>query len=98
MTTIWLLLLLVSIVYGFWLQRQQDERAILLAKQLCRQHQLQFLECGRQGHRFSKLNDRRRWFTYYQVDFSSDGESRYQAVLTMQGLRLANFNQPPHRI
>lgn len=98
MTTIWLLLLLVCIVYGFWLQRQQDERAMLLAKQLCRQHQLQFLECGRLGHRFRKIGQRRRFATYYQVDFSSDGESRYQAELTLQGLHLASFNLPPHRI
>lgn len=98
MTTIWLLLLLVCIVYGFWLQRQQDERAMLLAKQLCRQHQLQFLECGRLGHRLRKIEQRWRFATDYQVDFSSDGESRYQAELTLQGLRLAGFNLPPHRI
>jgi len=98
MATIWLILLLVSIVYGFWLQRQQDERAILLARQLCKQHQLQFLECGRIGHRFKKLHNRWRWYTYYQVDFSSDGESRYQAELLLQGLRLAAFNLPAHRI
>ena len=98
MSTIWFLLLLVSLVYGFWLQRKQDERAVHLAKQLCRQHQLQFLECGRHGHRFSKINGRRRWVTYFQVDFSSDGESRYQAELVLQGLHLAQFTLPPHRI
>lgn len=98
MGSILLLLIVVSIAYLFWLQRKQDERATFVARQLCRQHQLQFLECGRQGHRWFKLAGRRRFITCYQVDFSSDGESRYQAELQLNGLHLASFTLPPHRI
>ncbi len=98
MTSIWLLLLLGSIIYGFWMQRKQDERAFVLARQLCQQHQLQFLECGRQRHHIAKLQQRWRWLTSYHVDFSSDGESRYQAELLLSGMRLAKFTLPPHRI
>lgn len=98
MTTIWLILLLVSIGYAFWLQRKQDERALSLAKQLCRQYQLQFLECARTGHSIRMHHSRRRLFTRYQIDFSSDGESRYQAELLVVGMRLAAFNLPAYRI
>lgn len=98
MGTMLLLLMVVSIAYLFWLQRKQDERALLVARQLCRQHQLQFLECGRQKYRWMKLAGRRRFITCYHVDFSSDGESRYQAELLLNGLHLANFILPPHRI
>jgi hypothetical protein len=98
MTSIVLLLILITIGYGFWLQRKQDERAVLLARQLCRQHQLQYLECGRSHYGLKKFGQRRRFVSCYQVDFSADGESRYQAELVLSGLHLAAFELPPHRI
>ncbi|MDD4863339.1 MAG: DUF3301 domain-containing protein [Alishewanella agri] len=98
MASIVLLLLVITIGYGFWLQRKQDERAVLLARQLCRQHQLQYLECGRSHYRLRKIGQRRLFVSCYQVDFSADGESRYQAELVLSGLHLAAFELPPHRI
>ncbi|MBP8227931.1 MAG: DUF3301 domain-containing protein, partial [Pararheinheimera sp.] len=85
MDFVWLLLLGMAFVYAFLLQRKQDETAIKLAKHLCKQQQLQFLECARGKHQFAKLDNRWRWFTSYQVDFSGDGESRYQAELRLSG-------------
>lgn len=93
-----LLLLISSVCYVFWLQRKQDERAVTVARQLCQQQQLQMLDCGRSGHRFRKVNGRLRFLTSYQVDFSGDGESRYQAELLLSGMRLAEFNLPAYRI
>lgn len=98
MGSVLLLLALTGICYGFWLQRKQDERARSLAKQLCQQQQLQLLDCGRNGHSIRKMNSRLRWVTSYQVDFSGDGQSRYQAELLLRGMRLADFHLPPHRI
>jgi hypothetical protein len=98
MGSVLLLLLISSICYLFWLQRKQDERAIMLARQLCQQQQLQLLDCGRSGHSFKKINGRLRFITAYQVDFSGDGESRYQAELLLSGMRLAAFNLPTYRI
>lgn len=43
MDFVWLLLLGMAFVYAFLLQRKQDETAIKLAKHLCKQQQLQFL-------------------------------------------------------
>jgi len=98
MGSISLILLVFVICYFFWLQRKQDERALVLARSLCQQQQLQFLECGRSGHRFTKIQGRWRFLTQYQVDFSGDGDSRYQAELMLCGMRLAAFNLPVYRI
>ncbi|MDX3774498.1 DUF3301 domain-containing protein [Chromatiaceae bacterium AAb-1] len=95
---IWLILLLVAACYIFWLQRKQDERALTLARNLCQQQQLQLLDCGRTGHRFRQVQGRWRLLTQYQVDFSGDGDSRYQAELLLSGMRLAAFNLPVYRV
>ncbi|MFC4656822.1 MULTISPECIES: DUF3301 domain-containing protein [Rheinheimera] len=98
MDFVWLLLAVMAFAYAFLLQRKQDEVAEKLARQLCKQQQLQFLECARDGHQFARLDHRFRWFTRYKVDFSSDGESRYQGELRLSGLRYLSFQLPPHRI
>lgn len=98
MGSVILLLVLTSICYGFWLQRKQDERATQLARQLCQQQSLQLLDCGRNSHSIRKHNGSLHWLTSYHVDFSGDGESRYQAELLLSGMRLAAFNLPAYRI
>lgn len=86
------------VVYWFIQQRKQDERATALARQLCEQQQVQFLECARAGHKLQSINGKKRLRTLYLVDFSGDGESRYQAELWLKGLRLAVFELPPFRM
>ena len=98
MGSVLLLLAIGTVCYLFWMQRKQAERAIVVARQLCQQQQLQLLDCGRSGHSFRKINGRLRFITLYQVDFSGDGESRYQAELLLSGMRLAAFNLPAYRI
>jgi hypothetical protein len=98
MGSVLLLLVISTICYLFWMQRKQDERAVMLARQQCQQQQLQLLDCGRSGHSFRRINGRLRFITQYQVDFSGDGESRYQAELLLSGMRLAAFNLPTYRI
>ena len=44
MGSVLLLLFIGSICYLFWMQRKQDERALLVARQLCQQQQLQLLD------------------------------------------------------
>lgn len=98
MSSIAVLLALMLVAYLFLLQRRQDERAIALAKQLCQQQQVQYLDCARDGHRWVKRSKNAGFRTLYLVDFSGDGESRYQAELWLKGLRLADFVLPPFRI
>jgi hypothetical protein len=98
MATTWLIIFLLTICYVFWLQRKQDERAIMLARHLCKKHELQYLDCGRKAHKIERLNGKRRLLTHYSVDFSSDGESRYQATLTMAAMQYAAFDLPAYRL
>ncbi|MDP4528015.1 DUF3301 domain-containing protein [Alkalimonas delamerensis] len=98
MGTTWLIIGLLVICYLFWLQRKQDERAILLARHLCKQRDLQYLDCARLGHKLEQRQGRLRWLTYYCIDFSSDRESRYQATLSLNGLQYTAFEVPPHRL
>lgn len=98
MGSMWLILVVLSIIYLFWQQRKQDEQALRIARQHCQQQQLQLLDCARIKHTFVRHNGRLRWLTSYQVDFSGDGESRYQGELLLAGMRLAAFNLPAYRI
>jgi hypothetical protein len=93
----WVLALMV-VALLFWRQRQQDERATALARQLCQAQQIQFLECARVGYRRTDHAGRKGFFALYQVDFSGDGESRYQAELWLRGNRLSDFRLPAFRI
>ena len=40
MGSVLLLLVIGTVCYLFWMQRKQDERAIVVARQLCQQQQL----------------------------------------------------------
>lgn len=98
MSWTWFLLGLFALAYGFFMQRKQDELAEKMARHLCKQQQLQFLECARERHHLSKFQQRTRWTTSYKIDFSSDGESRYQGELRLSGLRYLSLDLPPYRI
>lgn len=94
MSSVAVLILLMFIAYVFLMQRRQDERATALAKQLCQQQQIQYLDCARVSHKLVKKDGHRVFRTLYQVEFSGDGESRYQAELWLKGLKLAAFELP----
>lgn len=98
MTFSYLLLAVMAIALLFWRQRQQDERATALAKQLCKAQQIQFLECARVGYRRTNPAGEKGLYALYQVDFSGDGESRYRAELWLRGNRLSEFRLPAFRI
>ena len=98
MGSISILLLLMFIAYLFLIQRRQDERATALAKQLCQQQQIQFLDCARDSHRWIALKGKKGLRTLYLVDFSGDGESRYQAELWLKGQKLVAFELPAFKM
>lgn len=98
MGSVLILILLMLIAYVFLIQRRQDERATALAKQLCQQQQIQFLDCARESHRWIELKGQKGLRTLYLVDFSGDGESRYQAELWLKGQKLVAFELPAFKI
>ncbi|MFM4701958.1 DUF3301 domain-containing protein [Aeromonas bivalvium] len=92
---LWILLLVV-LASAFWHQRRQAELAWQYLRRYCQQHQLQLLSVAR-SHR-QLAHGPLRLLTCYQFEFSSDGESHYLGTLTMQGLKIAGVELPPHRL
>lgn len=90
------ILLLGLVGWAFWQQRRQAELAWQYMRRYCQHHDLQLLSLARThralGHKPLRL------LTYYQFEFSSDGESHYQGQLCMQGLHVAGVELPPHRL
>lgn len=90
------ILLLILIGGAFWQQRRQAEIAWQYMRRYCQHHDLQLLSLARThralGHGPLCL------LTYYQFEFSSDGESHYQGQLCMQGFHVAGVELPPHRL
>ena len=97
MTMIWVMILLMLVTYLFMAQRRQDEFAVAYARKECERHQVQYLECARQGHKFMKIEGAWRFRTLYIVDFSGDGQSRYHADMQLRGNRLARFDMPAYK-
>ena len=87
------ILLLGAIGWAFWQQRRQAELAWQYMRRYCQHHDLQLLSLARThralGHKPLRL------LTYYQFEFSSDGESHYQGQLCMQGLHVAGVVKSP---
>ena len=90
------ILLLGLVGWAFWQQRRQAELAWQYRRRPCQPHEPQLLSPARThralGHKPLRL------LTYYQFEFSSDGESHYQGQLCMQGLHVAGVELPPHRL
>ncbi|GKQ66852.1 hypothetical protein KAM344_20170 [Aeromonas caviae] len=90
------ILLLGLVGWAFWQQRRQAELAWQYMRRYCQHHDLQLLSLAR-THRALRHKPL-RLLTYYQFEFSSDGESHYQGQLCMQGLHVAGVELPPHRL
>ncbi|CAM3867895.1 hypothetical protein A9R10_02505 [Aeromonas piscicola] len=90
------ILLLILIGAAFWHQRRQAELAWQYMRRYCQHHDLQLLSLAR-SHR-ALAHQPLRLLTYYEFEFSSDGESHYQGQLRMQGLHIVGVDLPPHRM
>ena len=90
------ILLLGLVGWAFWQQRRQAELAWQYMRHYCHHHNLkqQTLERTPRAPEHKPL----RLLTYYQFEFSSDGESHYQGQHCMQGLHVAGVELPPHRL
>ncbi|MGL6530320.1 DUF3301 domain-containing protein [Aeromonas hydrophila] len=90
------ILLLILGAGAFWHQRRQAELAWQYMRRYCQHHDLQLLSLAR-SHR-ALAHQPLRLLTYYEFEFSSDGESRYLGQLRMQGLQVVGVELPPHRV
>lgn len=93
-------LLLVCLVFWYFIYlRKVSEEANIHAKQYCEQSQLQFIAIGRQSSRLTF--DKKYglvWLSLFDVEFSGDGESSNNAVLSLYGLKLGSVVVPPYRV
>lgn len=93
-----ILIAAIAFIAGlFWQLRQLGEQAQRVAKNYCKQQQLQFLDVALLNVRL-KFNRRGPyWNSRYQFGFSSDQENRYEGVLEFNNRRLAQVHMPVYR-
>lgn len=96
LTDLMLLFGFIGVCGAFWQWRQQDEAARQYALQLCKRHELQFLDIARRKGR-PRWQKGFGWLAVFQFGFSSDGEMRYEGTLDLFNLRLQDTYIPPHR-
>ncbi|WP_427980342.1 DUF3301 domain-containing protein [Agarivorans sp.] len=85
------------IVMLFWRRRKDAERAQWLIKQKCQQLDLQLLDVNFKREKPQKMAGYWRWCRFYQFEFSSTGDSRYQGQLIMAGSQY-KFELPVYRV
>jgi hypothetical protein len=89
--------LLTFIVMFFWRRRKDAERAQHLIKQKCKTLELQLLDVNFKQEKPQKMAGYWRWCRYYQFEFSSTGDSRYQGQLIMAGSQF-KFELPVYKV
>ncbi len=99
MATLWLLMCIAAIIYYFWLNRKIAEAASVHAKTQTEKLAVQLLDVARTKHRLGILKTGKPGFkSVFLFEFSSDGETRYQAELEMEDINLVKVYIPPHKI
>ena len=93
-------LLLVGLIFWYFIYlRKVSEVARVHATQYCEQSQLQFIAIARQSSRLT-FNKKYGsvWLSLFDVEFSGDGESSNNAILSLYGLKLGSVDIPPYRV
>ncbi|GAA5136595.1 DUF3301 domain-containing protein [Thalassotalea piscium] len=98
MENIYLLLIVCLIFWYFIYLRKVAETARFHAQKYCEKEDLQFIAIARISNR---LNFTKRsglyWVTKFEFEFSGDGVSQYQGVITLDGYKLRDIFLPPYR-
>ena len=99
MTNIYLLLAIFIICWYFIYLRKIAESARKHALAYCKKENLQYIAIARRSSRirFSKQQGF-YWLSIFDVEFSGDGESSYQGVMVLHGLKLVDVQLPAYRI
>ena len=99
MENIYYLLFVCLIFWYFIYLRKVSEATRVHAKKYCEQSQLQFIAIARQSSRLTlKKNHGLVWLSLFDVEFSGDGESSNNAILSLYGLKLGSVDVPPYRV
>lgn len=99
MENIYLLLFVLLVCWYLFYLRKVSEAGTRQAQQYCKKANLQFISVAR---RSSKLRFNKKlgiyWLSYFDFEFSGDGESQYQGVMILSGLKLTDLIVPPYRV
>lgn len=93
-------LLFVGLLFWYFVYlRKVSEYARSHASKYCKEESLQFLAIARLSSkfRFSKRFGP-HWVSYFDFEFSGDGESTYHGKMTLRGYKLDNIETPAYRI
>ncbi len=99
MENIYYLLFFFLLCWYFIYLRQVSEAAKKHLNQYCKQTGLQFIAIARRSSRF-KFSKKHGLCIYsiFDFEFSGDGESNNQGILTLHGLKLEKVDLPAYRV
>lgn len=99
MENIYYLLFVFAIFWYFIYLRKVSEMARSQIKKYCDKEQLQFISIARQSSRF-RFNKKfgPHFLSLFDIEFSGDGESRYQGSISLRGYKLESIDFPAYRI
>lgn len=99
MENIYYLLGFFLVCWYFVYIRKVSEAALKHCKLYCEKESLQFIAIARRSSRF-KFSKKSGFhiFSLYDFEFSGDGDSCYQGVVSLKALRLDNVELPAYRV
>ncbi len=93
---VWLVIVFTG--YQFWRIRAISETTYRYLTQYCSTHNLQLLSVSRARTRFSFKYGQPDWHSFFNFEFSSNGEDKYNGQVELVGLRVIRTDVPPHRV
>jgi hypothetical protein len=99
MENIYYLLLFTLICWYLFYLRKVAEVGKIQAQKYCEQTSTQFISVARRSSKpcFEKKYGF-HWFSTFDFEFSGDGETAYEGVLTLRGLKLEQVVIPPYKV
>jgi hypothetical protein len=99
MSSIWLILVTITILYLFWVDRMAAENAREFAKQQCEKLQVQFLSIACKKKRLGILkNGKPGLRSEFAWEFSSTGQDIYTGLIMLENGQVVKVDIPPHKI
>lgn len=99
MSSIWIILFTIGVIYFFWVDRMAAENAREFAKNQCEKLQVQFLSIACKKKRLGILrNGKPGLRSEFAWEFSSTGQDSYIGVITLENGQVIKVDIPPHKI
>ena len=85
------------LIWQFWLFRTSTEKAMSMIRQYCETHHLQLVSVARTSQKLKRsTKGHLNWLVEYQFEFSSNGENKYTATMSIFGDKALSFDVPPY--